>query len=176
MPTVLPDAETRAQRAREQGFRLTGLHVLAILIAFFGIVAAVNVVMIRFALKTHSGEVTSHPYEKGLAYNSTIREAREQEARGWKVDGQATRTPEGEARIEVSARDASGAALTGLKVHALLAAPADVKRDHPLELLEVAPGVYRGAAPAQAGVWDLELSAARDGKTLFQSRNRITLH
>ena len=175
MPTVLPDAETRAQRARDEGFKLTGFHVLAILVAFFGIVASVNFVMIRYALKTHSGEVTAHPYEKGLAYNAAIREAREQEARGWKVDGRVTHD-NGKARIEVTAHDASGATLTGLKVHALLAAPADVKRDHPLELTEAAPGVYRGEAPAQAGAWDLELTAARDGKTLFQSHNRITLH
>ena len=81
----------------------------------------------------------------------------------------------GEALIEVSAHDAAGAALTGLKVHGLLAAPADVKRDRPVELAEAAPGVYRGEAMAQAGAWDLELTAARDGKTLFQSHNRINL-
>lgn len=174
MPTVLPEAGA-GSRAQKGEFKLTGLHVLAMLVAFFGIVAAVNVVMIRYALKTHSGEVTAHPYEKGLAYNSAIREAREQEARGWKVDGRATRTPDGKAQLEVSARDASGAALTGLKVHALLASPADVKRDHPVELVETAPGVYRGEAAAQAGAWDLDLTAARDGKTLFQSHNRISL-
>jgi len=175
MPTVLPDADAKARHARDSGFRLTGLHVLAMLVAFFGIVAGVNIVMIRFALKTHSGEVTAHPYEKGLAYNAAIREAREQEARGWKVDGQVTRAADGKAQIEVSARDAAGAPLSGLKVHALLAAPADVKRDRPLELVEAAPGVYRGDAAAQGGAWDLELTAARDGKTLFQSHNRITL-
>jgi len=175
MPTVLPDANAAPPRTGKGEFRLTGLHVLLMLVAFFGIVAAVNIVMIRFALKTHSGEVTAHPYEKGLAYNAAIREAREQEARGWKVDGQATRGPDGKALIEVSARDAAGAALTGLKVHGLLAAPADVKRDRPIELLEAAPGVYRGEAPAQAGAWDFELTAARNGKTLFQSHNRITL-
>ena len=175
MPTVLPEAKAGSPRPEKAEFRLTGMHVLAMLVAFFGIVAAVNVVMIRFALKTHSGEVTAHPYEKGLAYNAAIREAREQEARGWKVDGQVTRGPDGKALIEVSARDAAGAALTGLKVHGLLAAPADVKRDRPIELVEAAPGVYRGEAAAQDGAWDFELTAARDGKTLFQSHNRINL-
>ncbi len=176
MPTVLPDAKAVAPQAEKSEFRLTGLHVLLMLVAFFGIVASVNVVMIRFALKTHSGEVTAHPYEKGLAYNAAIREAREQEARGWKVDGKVTRNAEGKAQFEVSAQDAAGAALTGLKVHALLAGPADVKRDHPVELIETAPGVYRGAASAQPGAWLLDLTAARDGKVLFQSNNRINLN
>jgi len=175
MPTVLPEAKAVPQPEKSE-FRLTGFHVLATLVAFFGIVAGVNVVMIRYALTTHSGEVTAHPYEKGLAYNSAIREAREQEARGWKVDGRTTRTLDGRAQIEVSARDAAGAALTGLKLHALLAAPADVKRDHAIELTEMAPGVYRGAAAAPAGAWEVELTASREGKVLFQSRNRITLN
>ncbi|MFV0279927.1 MAG: FixH family protein [Rhodoblastus sp.] len=176
MPTVLPDAQSKARAARESEFRLTGAHVLAMLVAFFAIVLCVNLVMIRFALKTHSGEVTAHPYEKGLAYNSTIREAREQEARGWKVEGKMMHTANGMARIEVSARDSAGAALTGLKVHAILAAPADVRRDRPLELTETAPGLYSGETAAQTGQWELELNAVRDGKRLFQSHNRITLH
>ena len=175
MPTVLPEAKAGSPQAEKGEFKLTGMHVLLILVAFFGIVAAVNIVMIRFALKTHSGEVTAHPYEKGLAYNAAIREAREQEARGWKVDGQVSRAGDGKAQIEVSARDSAGAPLSGLKVHGLLAAPADVKRDRPIELVEAAPGVYRGEAAAQAGAWAFELTAARDGKTLFQSHNRINL-
>ncbi len=175
MPTVLPEANAVSQSDKAE-FRLTGLHVLAMLIAFFGIVAGVNVVMIRYALTTHSGEVTAHPYEKGIAYNAAIREAREQEARGWKVDGQVTRSPAGKAHIEVQARDAAGAMLAGMKVHALLAAPADVKRDHPIELVETAPGVYSGEAAATAGAWELELTASRDAKVMFQSRNRITLN
>ncbi len=107
MPTVLPEAKAVPQPEKSE-FRLTGFHVLATLVAFFGIVAGVNVVMIRYALTTHSGEVTAHPYEKGLAYNSAIREAREQEARGWKVDGQATRSADGrKAQIEASDRRAT---------------------------------------------------------------------
>lgn len=174
MPTVLPESNA-VSRTDKGEFRLTGLHVLLMLVAFFGLVAGVNGVMIRYALKTHSGEVTAHPYEKGLAYNNAIREAREQEARGWKVDGQVKRTPEGKARIEVRALDSGGAVVAGLKVHALLAAPADVKGDHSIELIETAPGVYSGEAAAAKGAWELDLTASRDTKVMFQSRNRITL-
>jgi len=73
------------------------------------------------------------------------------------------------------ARDANGSALTGLQVSATLAAPADKRLDHQAKLLEVRPGAYEGAVDAAKGAWDLGLSAARDGKTLFQSQNRITL-
>jgi nitrogen fixation protein FixH len=175
MPTVIPSAQAN-RRPVEQGERkLTGLHVLLILVAFFGSVAMVNAVMIHYALSTFRGEVSAKPYEEGLAFNSEIQEARAQAARGWKVDGAVRRDAGGRTQIEVAAHDASGAALSGLHIEAILAAPADKKRDHAIVLEDVGGGVYRGAASAQAGVWDFDLTASRDGKKVFQSRNRITL-
>lgn len=175
MPTVLPTADDLAKRKAEGGFRLKGLHVLAILVGFFGTVAVVNAVMIHYALSTFRGEVTKHPYEEGLAYNSDIQEARAQAARGWKVEGKVARAADGQAAIEVTALDAEGKPLPGLQMSATLAAPADMKRDRAATLESVGGGVYRGSIAAPQGIWDFELAAARDGKTLFQSRNRITL-
>lgn len=175
MPTVFPSAQHKPDTSDDGGRKLTGLHVLLILLAFFGITASVDGVMIHYALSTFRGEVVSHPYEKGLAYNSTIKEAREQEARGWKVDGTVKRAGDGKARIEVDARDAAGAPLAGLKMRAILAAPADMKRDRSVDLVDLGGGLYRADLATPAGAWDFELTAARDGKTLFQSRNRITL-
>ncbi len=174
MPTVIP-APGEAGKKDEGGFRLTGLHVLLMLVLFFGSVAAVNFVMIRSALSTFRGEVAGKPYEQGLAYNKEIAEARAQAARGWKVEGAVKRGPDGRAQVEVVARDAGGAAIQGLQVTATLAAPADKRRDHSVKLTESAGGVYRGASDTQKGAWDLELSASRDGAVQFQSRNRITL-
>ena len=65
--------------------------------------------------------------------------------------------------------------LAAAATNAVLAAPADKKRDHSVKLEHVGGGVYRGATDAQQGAWDLELTASRDGQTLFQSRNRITI-
>jgi len=175
MPTALPAAADAAKQKARGEFKLTGLHVLLILLGFFGTVASVNAVMIHYALSTFRGEVKDKPYEQGLAYNADIQEARAQAARGWQVGGAVARGADGQARIEVTARDAAGAALTGLQVKANLAAPADKKRDHAVTLDDVGGGVYRGATTAASGAWDFELYAARDGKVMFQSRNRITL-
>lgn len=174
MPTAIP-APAKSAKKDDSGFRLTGLHVLLMLVVFFGSVAAVNFVMIRYAISTFRGEVAGKPYEQGLAYNKEIAEARAQAARGWKVDGAVRRGADGLAQIEVTARDANGAAVQGLQVTATLAAPADKRRDHTVKLDEAAGGVYRGASTTERGAWDLELSASRDGAVQFQSRNRITL-
>lgn len=175
MPTVLPTGQREPGGVAEDGGRkLTGKHVLLILICFFGTVAAANFVMIRYATTTFSGEVAKKPYEQGLAFNKEIVAAREQEARGWKVDGKVKREA-GKALVEISARDAAGAPLTGLRVEATLASPTDKKLDHPVKLDEAGGGVYRGATDVASGSWDLELKAGRDGARLFQSRNRVTL-
>jgi nitrogen fixation protein FixH len=175
MPTVLP-SDGAGRRAPEKGERkLTGFHVLLMLIAFFGIVGGVDGFMIVRALGTFRGEVAPKPYEQGLKFNKTIQESREQDARGWKVDGRVRRDATGKAQIEVDARDAGGAPVTGLQVEAILAAPADKTRDHAVKLEHFGGGVYRGATDAQQGAWDLELTASRDGRKQFQSRNRITI-
>lgn len=63
---------------------MTGKRVWWYFVAFFGFIAAVNAVMVTLAIRTHSGVVTEHPYEKGLAYNQVVEAEKEQEALGWK--------------------------------------------------------------------------------------------
>ena len=65
---------------------LKGAHVLATLLTFFGVVFAVNGVLVFEALKTHSGVVAQEPYRKGLAYNERIAADELQSALGWKAD------------------------------------------------------------------------------------------
>ena len=49
-------------------------------VAFFAVVFAADAVMVTLALRTHTGTVTKHPYEEGLAYNRTLEAAAAQEA------------------------------------------------------------------------------------------------
>ncbi len=155
------------------GKPLTGLKVLAIIVSFFFVVFAVDGVMIYKAVKTFSGEVIAHPYERGLAYNREIAQAREQAALDWKVDVQLSRVSPGETEIRVSAHDGGGADVSGVEMSALFAAPADLARDVRVKLEAVAPGRYAGRAALPKGQRDLVLTAARGGQEIFRSRNRI---
>jgi nitrogen fixation protein FixH len=155
------------------GKPLTGRKALAMIVGFFLFVGAVNGVMIYKAVKTFSGEVVAHPYERGLAYNREIAQAREQAARDWKVDVRVARAATGEIEIVVSARDAKGREISGVDMSALLAAPADLARDVRVKLAETAPGRYAGVAAIPPGQRDLVLTAESEGKQLFRSKNRI---
>lgn len=154
------------------GRPLNGWKVLAMLVGFFVFVSSVNGVMIYYAIKTFSGEVVAHPYERGLAYNRDIAQARAQAARDWKVDVELTRNA-GMTEILVTARDANGAEITGVEMNAAFAAPADLSRDVRLRLEETAPGRFAGRAALPAGQRDLELSANLGGAQVFRSRNRV---
>lgn len=61
-----------------------GKRVLWYFIAFFALVAAVNAAMVTVAIRTHTGTVTEHPYEKGLAYNKVVDAEAAQKKLGWK--------------------------------------------------------------------------------------------
>jgi nitrogen fixation protein FixH len=155
------------------GKPLDGRKVLAILVGFFLVVGAVDGAMIYKAVKTFSGEVVPHPYERGLAYNRDIAAAREQEMRDWKVEARLSRLPGGETEIRVTARDAAGAEISGVEMSALLAAPASLAKDVRVALAETAPGRYAGKIAVPAGQRDLVLTASRGGAEVFRSRNRI---
>ncbi|PPD43081.1 MAG: nitrogen fixation protein FixH [Methylocystis sp.] len=155
------------------GKPLNGWKVLAIFVSFFLLVATVDGLMIYKAVGTFSGEVVPHPYERGLAYNRDIAQAREQAARGWKVEARVARLSKSEAEIRVTARDADGAEVTDVEMSALFAAPADLAKDVRVTLKKTTPGRYVGVAPLSAGQRDLVLTATRGGDEVFRSRNRI---
>lgn len=58
--------------------KLTGYNVFFWFVAFFAVIILVNGVFIYTALGTHTGVVTERPYEKGLAYNETLAQAKDQ--------------------------------------------------------------------------------------------------
>lgn len=62
---------------------MTGAQVRWYFIGFFAVIVLVNGVMMTLALRTHSGLITKHPYEKGLAYNRVIEAQAKQDRLGW---------------------------------------------------------------------------------------------
>jgi len=63
---------------------MSGKRVWWYFFSFFVLIIAVDTTMMTLALRTHSGPVTDHPYEKGLAYNRVVEAEQKQEELGWK--------------------------------------------------------------------------------------------
>jgi nitrogen fixation protein FixH len=156
---------------------LTGGMVLAMLIAFFGIVIGVNVVMMKLAISTLPGTEVDSAYSASLGYEKEIAAARDQDARRWQVDAHIERGKDGAAILRVAARDSSGKPVSGLTFQGRLERPADKRADQAVEFAEVDIGVYRGTAEAVApGQWDLVLEGDARGQRMFLSKNRVLLN
>ena len=156
---------------------LTGTKVFLILVAFFGVVIGVNVTMMKLAIATLPGTDVDSPYAAGLAYDREISAAQDQAARKWKVSAHIDRRADGNAELQVEARDAADEPLTGLKFADRLERPTDKRADLAVELSEAGIGIYRGSASAVApGQWDLVIEGDARGERVFLSRNRVVLN
>lgn len=168
------EPETPAGR---NGFRLTGRHVLALFVLFFGVVLAVNVVMMRIAITTFSGVESETPYKNGLAYNTRLDGARRQAALGWSVDARVQRSADGHVSVAVEAKDKAGKAITDLTGIVRFERPTDKRLDREVEI--VAKGGGRYAAEIDGigvGLWEVVVLFGEGGPTEFESRNRLELN
>jgi nitrogen fixation protein FixH len=161
--------ETRKPR------ELTGRAVLFCILGFFGIVAAMNAVLVRAATTTFGGVDTPSAYKAGLAFNRDIAAARAQQARHWTVDAKVVRSPQGDASLSVNVRDHNGAPPPAITLTANLAHPADTRRDRTIAVHQIAPGVFTGAAHVEPGQWDMVIEVRRDDERLFRSKSRVIL-
>lgn len=162
-------------RKRKPPRELTGLAVLLCFLGFFGVVFAVNALLVQAATSTFGGLETGSSYKAGLMFAQELAQAEQQEARHWRVDGKLARDRGGGAVLELSARDDRGAPLSGLTAQARLAHPADARLDHAIALDRNGAGAFHGETPAQPGQWELIVDLYRGEERVFRSRSRVTL-
>ena len=156
---------------------ITGRMVFFMMVAFFGVVIGVNVIMMRLAIQTLPGTEVDSAYSASLAYQKEITTARAQSTRNWKVEAHVERSGQGGATLQVEARDNLGRPMSGLKFQGRFERPTDRRADLAVSLAEVGIGIYRGNAETIApGQWDLVVEGAAGGERLFLSRNRVLLH
>ena len=161
--------------SRSGNRELTGTKVLVWLLLFFGVVFAVNGVMVRAAISTFGGVETKSSYQAGLKFEQDVATAQRQDALHWQVSGKLARDGAGLAVLDVTARDAKGTPLSGLTADARLAHPANERLDHAIPLRPKVAGAFRGSAQSQPGQWDLVIDLYRGDTRVFRSQSRVTL-
>jgi len=152
----------------------TGRTVFGCLLGFFGVVFAVNGVMVHQALSTFGGRETESSYQAGRMFAHETAMARAQDARQWHVDAKVTPAAD-DARLDIDARDAAGRPLTGIDAAATFERPTDRRMDRDVALTESAPGHFHGSIDIPAGQWDLVIELSRHGDRQFRSKNRVIL-
>jgi nitrogen fixation protein FixH len=154
---------------------ITGRFVLIAFIAFFGVIFAVNAVMMTLAIRTMPGLDVKNGYVASQAMNQEIGAMRLQAERGWKADVSAQLTNK-ITTVGVTLLEPDGKPVTGLAITARLAHPAITTSDHAAKLIEHRPGIYWAElSGVQAGAWTIVLEAQLRGERVFASRNRVIL-
>lgn len=154
-----------------KGRPLTGRVVLFMLLAFFGVIISVNMVLLRLASSTFSGIGDKNAYVAGISHNRSLAAAREQEQRGWRIDASLKRTAPGRSAISVVRED--GGAFVNLDVVARFEHPASSRLDRRVTLAPSGPHAWRGAVDLPAGAWDFVIEMRSGGTIVFLSRDRI---
>ena len=154
---------------------LTGRTVLVWFVAFFGVVFAVNAILVKAATSTFGGVETTSSYKAGQMFEREVARAERQDARHWQVGGTLVRAKSGEAVLDISARDDKGAPLSGLTAKARLAHPADERLDHVIALARIGAGAFKGEADAGPGQWELIVDLYKGDDRVFRSRSKIIL-
>jgi nitrogen fixation protein FixH len=155
-------------------FEVTGRFVLICIVAFFVTVAAVNAIMIRFALSTFGGVETESSYKAGLAFKAEAAASVAQDRLGWSVDMRID-PGAGKTKVHVDVRDAAGVPVRGLEIAVNAAHPADRRRDVMLPASEMSSGSFAASVPSGLGRRTLIIELHRDGERLFRSVNRVAL-
>lgn len=142
--------------------KFTGYHATLIIVAFFAVVVAVNMVMARFALSTFGGTVVDNSYVASQEYNKWLAQARNQRARGWAVS-QIVRSGD-RARLNVTGAD--GVPLEGAKIVVVAQHPVGRTEPFNINFTEDLPGEYLSVEPVPAGRWKMKLVVSQAEKSM----------
>ena len=138
------------------GRAFTGRHIAAILVAFFGLIVAVNFTMARFASSTFGGIVVENSYVASQQFNGWLADAKAAEALGW--DAVTTWRPDGRLALAVSGAPA-GTTAEGLARHPLGRLP-----DRAIVFEATGPGRFLSREALPDGRWTLRLALSADGQ------------
>ncbi len=143
---------------------ITGWHMTGILVTFFGVVVAVNLLMASFATSTFGGIQVENSYVASQNFNRWLDEAEQAEGLGWQAD--ASLQADGRVRVIVSG-PGEGAELTGVVRH-----PVGREADRALDFTRAADGTFLSTEPLPRERWILRLQLA-DGEAMWRREVRL---
>lgn len=132
----------------------TGWHMTGILLAFFAVVIAVNMVMATDAVRTFGGVVVDNSYVASQHFNHWLAEGRAQAAEGWDAQAEGTR----DGALVVTLRDAHGPIKRAV-VQAEAEHPLGRVRGRSFALTALGDGRYAAPHALASGRWRIRIDA-----------------
>jgi nitrogen fixation protein FixH len=137
------------------------------MLAFFGVIIAVNVTMAVLAGRSWTGLVVKNSYVASQHFNEDLAEARRQAARGW-----TSKLAYGEQHFAFTLKDSNAqpVVLDDLKVS--VGRPASEVQDQTVALRHVGDGRYRGDVALEPGIWMIRITGGA-GEHAYRRDSRI---
>ncbi|MBT5194392.1 MAG: FixH family protein [Rhodospirillaceae bacterium] len=155
---------------------ITGRKVLVAMLSFFGVIIAVNITFVYFALQSWPGLAVDKAFERGRDYNQTLNAARHQDTLKWQSRVALTALSGGKARVTVQLRTTDDAAIDGLPVSLILRRPVHEEADRQLTLSGEGSGNYSATLVlAGNGAWDAEVRAGTGPTPRYRMIHRVTV-
>ncbi len=150
--------------------KITGRMVLVGLLAFFGVVFAVNGIFAYLAMDSWPGLTTEAAYEQGLAHDQFLAEAEAQTQRGWHSDLTIAPLAEGNGqRVTARMTGKDGSALESLTVTVMLIRPVGDETAFTAVLNHQGGGFYQAdVALPHRGRWRAEIIALGADSTAYR--------
>jgi nitrogen fixation protein FixH len=136
--------------------RFNGWHMTAILVGFFGVVVAVNMVMATFATRSFGGTVVDNSYVASQNFNAWLEAAREQDDLQWTeaVERAGDRVA---VTVDTPQGPLTGAEITGIASH-----PVGRADEVLLSFAATEGGGYRSNESLDPGRWIVRIEIVRD--------------
>ena len=147
----------------------TGRHMLAIMLAFFGVIIAVNVTMAVMANTSWTGFVVKNSYVAGREFNRKAEEGRRQAALGWEAQ---LAIADGVVRYAVA--DAGGAPVRLAGGTATFRRPVSDAEDT-VVTLTARDGALEGVVKVADGAWIVEFNVDAGLETAWRETRRLSL-
>lgn len=137
---MTPEAQT--------GKPFTGWHFLAIMVAFFGTIITVNLVMAYYANSTWSGLVVQNSYVASQEFNGKVAEVKRQDELGWKPSLTSANNV-----ISWQLTTKEGQPVVTDTVHLTLSRPVTDTEDLGVDLVKGPDGIWTSEQKLHDGLW-----------------------
>lgn len=151
-------------------FKLTGRHVFLILLAFFGLIIAVNVTMATLAAGTWPGLVVANSYVESQRFNTRVAEAREQLALGYALEFEQAND---ELSLALRGADGNGVRILGGTVR--IGRPVTRTEDRLIDVPAAPSGVVSMPDVLGPGLWIADIALQLENGRIWRDETRFTV-
>lgn len=139
-------------------FEFTGKHMALIMVAFFGVIIAVNLTMARLATTSWTGLVVKNSYVASQHFNDELIQAQAQREAGLFSD-----LAYKDGMLTFMLKDETGAPLVGTDLVAEIGRPAFEQADTVLALVPVGDTLHQLPLSLEPGVWAVKITGVTNG-------------